>query len=120
MSLHAKDKFSENAFIIDKPDFIFQAKQLAEICHRHDVPIFGQIEFIKFNRGIDLDISVNDLSIDDIRKIQTDLIIAAKKLSFADFDGIQLALGNNFYLSKFINPYYNQRNDEYGGNHLIE
>lgn len=116
MSLHSKDKFSEYAFIIDKPDFIFQAKQLSEICHKHDVPIFGQIEFIKFNRGIDLDISINDLSIDDIRKIQTDLIIAAKKLSFADFDGIQLALGNNFYLSKFINPYFNQRDDEYGGN----
>ena len=116
MSLHSKDKFSEYSFKIDNPNFVNQSKQLAEICHNYNVPIFGQVEFIKFNRGIDLDIDVNDLTINDIRKIQTDLIIAAKKLTFSDFDGIQLALGNNYFLSKFINPYYNQRSDEYGGN----
>jgi 2,4-dienoyl-CoA reductase-like NADH-dependent reductase (Old Yellow Enzyme family) len=116
MALHTKDKFSEYAFKIDHPNFVGECKQLAKISHKYNVPIFGQVEFVKYNRGIDLDIDINDLTIDDIRKIQTDLIIAAKKLSFADFDGIQLALGNNFYLSKFINPYYNQRDDEYGGN----
>jgi len=116
MALHTKDKFSEYAFKIDHPNFVGECKQLAKISHKYNVPIFGQVEFVKYNRGIDLDIDINDLTIDDIRKIQTDLIIAAKKLSFADFDGIQLALGNNFYLSKFINPYFNQRDDEYGGN----
>ena len=27
-------------------------------------------------------------------------------------------MGNNFYLSRFVNPYFNQREDEYGGNTL--
>ena len=65
-----------------------------------------------------MDISVNDLTIEDIRKIQADIIEAAQKLQFYGFDGIQLSIGNNFFLSKFINPYYNQRTDDYGENIL--
>ena len=29
---------------------------------------------------------------------------------------IQIDMGNNFYLARFINPYFNQREDQYGGN----
>lgn len=115
-SIYPKDKFSEYSFKMNGLNFMPMARKVAEICHSYDVAILGQVEFIKFNRGIDLDISVNDLMVEDIRKIQADLISAAQKLQFAGFDGIQLSVGNNFYLSKFINPYYNQREDDYGGN----
>ena len=115
-SIYPKDKFVEHSFFMDNLNFRTMAGKVAEICHSYDVPILGQVEFIKFNRGIDLDIPVNDLKIDDIRKIQSDVIQAAQKLQFAGFDGIQLSVGNNFFLSKFINPYYNQRDDDYGGN----
>ena len=116
ISIYPKDKFSEYSFKINNPLFMIEAKRLAEICHEYNVPILGQLEFIKFNRGIDLDIGINDLTIEDIRKIQSDIILACQKLKMVGFDGVQLALGNNFYLSKFINPYFNQRNDDYGGN----
>lgn len=116
ISIYPKDKFSEYSHRINNPQFLIEAKNLAEISHNYDVPILGQIEFIKYNRGIDLDIDINDLTLDDIRQIQSDIIVAVQKLQIAGFDGIQLALGNNFFLSKFINPYFNQREDEYGGN----
>ena len=115
-SIYPKDKFAEHSFKMDNLNFMTMARKVAEICHSFDVPILGQVEFIKYNRGIDLDIPVNDLTIGDIRKIQADLISAAQTLQFAGFDGIQLSVGNNFFLSKFINPYYNQRDDDYGGN----
>nr|WP_295161902.1 tRNA-dihydrouridine synthase [uncultured Methanobrevibacter sp.] len=115
-SIYPKDKFIEHSFRMDSMNFMTMARKLAEITHSYDVPILGQVEFIKYNRGIDLDISVNDLTVDDIRKIQSDVIEAAQKLQYAGFDGIQLSVGNNFFLSKFINPYYNQREDDYGGN----
>lgn len=115
-SIYPKDKFAEHAFCMENRNFMTMARKIAEITHSYGVPILGQVEFIKFNRGIDLDISVNDLTIDDIRKIQSDIISAAQKLKFAGFDGIQISTGNNFFLSKFINPYYNQRDDDYGGN----
>ena len=116
ISLYPKDKFSEYSIKSSAPQFMVEAKKLAEITHEHDVPILGQIEFIQFNRGIDLDIGINDLTLEDIRQIQSDIIVAAQKLKLAGFDGIQLALGNNFFLSKLINPYFNQRSDDYGGN----
>lgn len=116
ISVYPKDKFSEYSFKSSYPQFIIEAKKLADITHKYDVPILGQIELIKYNRGIDLDIDVNDLTLEDIRQIQVDLFTVAKKLKLAGFDGIQLALGNNFFLSKFINPYFNQRDDDYGGN----
>ena len=115
-SIYPKDKFAEHSFRRDSLNFMTMARKVAEICHSHEVPILGQVEFIKYNRGIDLDMPVNDLSINDIRKIQSDIIQAAQKLKLAGFDGMQLSMGNNFFLSKFINPYYNQRDDEYGGN----
>jgi len=115
-SIYPKDKFIEHSFRMDSMNFMTMARKLAEITHSYGVPILGQVEFIKYNRGIDLDIPVNDLTVDDIRKIQSDVIEAAQKLEYAGFDGIQLSVGNNFFLSKFINPYYNQREDDYGGN----
>jgi 2,4-dienoyl-CoA reductase-like NADH-dependent reductase (Old Yellow Enzyme family) len=117
-SIYPKDKFIEHSCRMDSLNFMTMARKLAEITHSYDVPILGQVEFIKYNRGIDLDIPVNDLTVDDIRKIQSDIIEAAQKLQYSGFDGIQLSVGNNFFLSKFINPYYNQRDDNYGGNVL--
>ena len=53
---------------------------------------------------------------EDIRTIQADYIVAAKKIMFAGFDGIELCIGNNFYLSRVMNPFENTRSDNYGGN----
>ena len=114
-SIYLKDKFTEHSFKMSNPNFMIMARKVAEITHSYDVPILGQVEFIKFNRGIDLNLAVNDLTVDDIRKIQSDMILAAQRLQVVGFDGIQLSIGNNFFLSKFINPYYNQRDDDYGG-----
>lgn len=115
-SIYPKDKFAQHSFRMDNLNFMTVARKISEITHSYDVPILSQVEFIKYNRGIDLDIGVNDLTIEDIRKIQSDIISAAQKLQYAGFDGIQLSVGNNFYLSKFISNYYNQRTDNYGGN----
>lgn len=114
IAMYPRDTFEKYTHKIYSVDFIHDFKKLTELVHEYDVPILAQLEFVNFNRGIDMNIDVNDLTMDDIRKIQTDLIMDAKKLSFAGFDGIQLALGNNFFLSRFINPYFNQRKDDYG------
>jgi 2,4-dienoyl-CoA reductase-like NADH-dependent reductase (Old Yellow Enzyme family) len=43
------------------------------------------------------------------------MIVAAQKFDYAGFDGIQLGLGNYYFLSRFINPNFNTRKDKYGG-----
>lgn len=114
LSVYPRNKFSDLSHKTYSSNFIADFKKITDITHKYSTPILGQLMFIQYNRGIDLNINVNDLTIDDIRRIQVDIITAAKKLSIAGFDGIQLAMGNNFYLSKFINPYFNQRTDSYG------
>lgn len=114
ISMFPQDTFSDISHKPYNTDFVYDFKKLANRVHKYQTPILAQLVFEKYNRGIDKHISVNDLTVDDIRKIQTQIIILAKKLSFANFDGIQLNIGNNFYLSKFINPYYNQREYQYG------
>ena len=91
-SIYPKDKFTEHSFKMGSPNFMIMARKVAEITHSYGVPILGQVEFIKYNRGIDLDIGVNDLTMEDIRQIQSDIIEAAQKLQVVGFDGIQLSV----------------------------
>ncbi len=40
---------------------------------------------------------------------------AALRVEKAGFDGVQLHVANGFLLSMFLNPYYNEKTDDYGG-----
>lgn len=116
ISLYSHDRFSEYSHYINYPQFIKEFQELTETVHKFNVPIFAQIGFVNCNVNGKQMIEVNDLTIEDIRKIQTDYIVAAKKIAFSRFDGIQLNLGNNYYLSRVMDPFENQRDDKYGGN----
>lgn len=116
ISLYPKDSFSKYSLTPNYNQFVREAKDLTDLVHVYDVPIFAQLGFVQFNKKTQQNMRVEDISIDDIRKIQTDFIIAAKKMAYAGFDGIQIALGNYYFLTRFINPYFNKREDKYGGN----
>lgn len=118
ISLYPRDVFSKYTHTINFNRFVREAKDLTDLVHVYDVPIFAQLAFVQYNKRTEQNLEAEDLSIEDIRKIQADFIIAAQKMDFAGFDGIQIALGNNYFLSRFINPSYNFRHDEYGGNTL--
>ena len=117
-SLYPRDVFSKFSQTMNYTRFVREAKDLTNLVHVYDVPIFAQLGFVQFNKKAQQNMRVEDVSIEDIRKIQTDYIIAAQKFDYAGFDGIQLALGNYYFLSRFINPYFNKRTDKYGGNTL--
>lgn len=116
VSLYPNDIFTPYSHRIDRPQFVNEARKLAEITHKYDVPIIAQVGFVKYNSKNYQDMDVNDLTIEDIRNVQTDFIRSAQLFKFGDFDGIQLGLGNNNFLARFINPFYNKRTDEYGEN----
>ena len=116
ISMYTHDRFSEYSHYINYPLFIKQFKEVTDIAHEFNTPIFAQIGFVNCNVNGKQMMEVNDLEIEDIRKIQADYVVAAKKVAFAGFDGIQLNVGNNYYLSRVMNPFENQRNDDYGGN----
>ncbi|OWT33842.1 NADH-dependent flavin oxidoreductase [Methanobrevibacter sp. 87.7] len=114
--LDPRDRFAIYSTDMNYKGFFKDYQELTKLVHHYNVPILGQLAFFWYNDGLNQKIKPNDMSIKNIRHLQTDVIIAAKKLEFAGFDGIQINMGNNFYLSNFINPYFNQRTDYYGGN----
>ena len=116
ISMYSHDRFSDYSHYINYPLFIKEFKALTDTVHQYNTPIFAQIGFVNCNVNGKQMMEVNDLTIEDIRTIQSDYVVAAKKIAFAGFDGIQLNLGNNYYLSRILDPFENQRNDNYGGN----
>ena len=115
-SLYPRDVFSKYSNTTNYTQFVREARDLTNLVHIYDVPIFAQLGFVQYNKKANQNMHVNDVTIDDIRKIQTDMIIAAQKFDYSGFDGIQLGLGNYYFLSRFINPNFNSREDKYGGN----
>ena len=114
-SLYPRDVFSKFTNTTNYTRFVREARDLTDLVHIYDVPIFAQLGFVQFNKRTEQNISVNDITTDDIRKIQTDMIINAQKFDLSGFDGIQLGLGNYYFLSRFINSNFNTRSDRYGG-----
>jgi len=113
--LDHKDRFAPYCSSLNYAGFVKEYKMITDICHNHDVPVLGQLAFFYYDDGDNQKAEANDLTLEGIRKLQAEVIMAAKKFSFAGFDGIQVDMGNNFYLARFINPYFNQRDDQYGG-----
>ena len=114
-SLYPRDAFSKYSNTVNYTRFVHEARDLTDLVHVYDVPIFAQLGFVQFNKRAEHNVKIEDVTIEDIRKIQTDFIIAAQKFDYAGFDGIQIALGNYYFLTRFISPYFNKREDKYGG-----
>lgn len=110
ISLYPHDRFSDYSHKIDYPLFMKDFKLLTDMCHQFNVIILAQLAFVECNVNGRQNINVNDLTFEDIRQIQSDYLIAARKLAFAGFDGIQINIGNNYFFSK-----ENRRKDNYGG-----
>lgn len=115
-SLYPKDVFSKYTNTLNYNRFVREARDLTDLVHVYDVPIFAQLGFVQYHKKAEQNVRIEDVTIEDIRKIQTDFIIAAQKFDYAGFDGIQIALGNYYFLTRFINPMFNKRTDKYGGN----
>ena len=115
ISMYSHDRFSDFTDYINAPSFIKDFKEITSIANENNTPIFAQIGFVNCNVNGKQMMEVNDLTLEDIRTIQADYVVAAKKIMFAGFDGIELCIGNNFYLSRVMDPFENTRDDDYGG-----
>ncbi len=115
-ALDHKDRFFPYSTNMNYRGFIKDYQMVTDIVHKYEVPILGQLAFFYYDDGENQKVEANDISEQGIRKLQAEVIMVAKKFSFAGFDGIQINMGNNFYLARFMNPYFNQRDDKYGGN----
>jgi len=60
-------------------------------------------------------ITAKEMTKEDIKSIVARFADAAYRAKEARFDGVQIQASFGFLLNKFISPFYNNRQDEYGG-----
>jgi len=59
--------------------------------------------------------SIKTITSEDIKRLVVSYSQAAKRAQKAGFDGIEIHSGHGYFLSQFLSPAYNRRQDEYGG-----
>lgn len=117
---------------IDSDDLIPEFKTLPDRVHAAGGKIAMQLgsvyklggqfvgpSAVPYNRSASVDDQENiiprALTTEEIRDIVKKYGAAGGRAKKAGFDAVQLAAAHGFPLGNFLSPYYNQRNDEYGG-----
>ncbi|MFZ2950258.1 MAG: NADH:flavin oxidoreductase, partial [Desulfuromonadaceae bacterium] len=106
-------------------------KLLTEAVHQHAVNIILQISCVgaqTYGGGnerllwgpsaiedVATKIVPKEMSGEEIRFLQNAFADAALRAKKAGFDGVQIHAAHGYVLSKFLNPCYNRRTDQYGG-----
>lgn len=100
--------------------YIKMSKKLTDTVHKHDCNIIIQIAIGGYDKksGNIPPYEINTLVEEDIKNIIISFKEAAVRAKKAGFDGVQIHLAHGFFLSRFLSPNFNQRNDEYGGSIL--
>lgn len=102
--------------------------RIAEVCHKHGAVVLVQIhhaglktpEIVAKEPLAPSTVSLwgktgRALTIDEIHKLQTEYVEAAKRVKAAGFDGIELHGAHGYLVDQFMSPITNKREDEYGG-----
>lgn len=93
-------------------------KKLTDMIHQAGAFIVAQLAFGAFHKMDNQELkqlSPDELSDADIRKIVEDFTEAAVRAKKAGFDGVELHCAHGFLLNKILSPAFNHRTDEYGG-----
>lgn len=99
-------------------------KQLTSEVHKYDTKIIAEISY-GGHHGASIwgkrvltpskTDKTTEMNKEDINKCIDDYVKAINVAKETRFDGVQLHLSNGYLLSEFLDPFYNKRKDEYGG-----
>lgn len=137
-SVASNDRFFGGMMRLSDDFLIPQYKRLTDIIHAEDCPVIAQLALGAYYReagcgqsagsahaGPTADpdspspdpepIAPDDMTEDEIRHMVPLFVSAAVRAEAAGFDGVQIHAAHFFFLSRFISPLMNHREDVYGG-----
>ena len=107
---------------LDRDDMVPAFKDMVERVHQAGSKIAIQLgSFFRYRNKLALPYEkkpnehMHVLTIEDIHRIVERFGEAGVRSREAGFDALQINAAHGFPLSKFLSPYYNRRQDEYGG-----
>lgn len=111
--------------------FIPEYKVLTDMVHRNNANIIMQIVYGGSQTHLNppsknilgpsaiqnqiSNVTPKEMTKEDIEYLVNKYGEAAERVKKAGFDGVELHAAHGYLLSQFMCPYYNRRNDEYGG-----
>ena len=113
-SVDTNDHYFEGMMRLSDDILIPQYKKLTDIVHKENCPIIAQLALGAYYKG-SIEIPPNDMTQEEIKDVIDMFIKAAERAKKANYDGVQIHSAHFFFLSRFISPLVNQRNDNYGG-----
>lgn len=116
VSLH--DYYFDGMMRLCDDALIPQYRKLTDIIHAEGVPVITQLALGAYYReegGLYRQVEPDDMTEDEIRLVIRQFADAASRAAKAGFDGVQIHAAHFFFLSRFISPACNHREDAWGG-----
>ena len=110
-SVADEDHFISGMARLSHDSLIAQHQKLTAICHSENCPVLAQIALGEYAGGIE----PNQISEADIHTVTDMFVQASLRAQKAGYDGVQIHAAHGFFLSRFISPAHNHRQDGYGG-----
>ena len=111
--------------------FIAEYQKLTELVHKYDSKIVMQLAYggtkTTYNVGERVIFAPSEvaergtqtlgkaMTKDEIDYIVNAFALASKRAQESGFDGVEIHAAHTYLINQFLSPYYNQREDEYGG-----
>ncbi|KAF1683491.1 NADH:flavin oxidoreductase [Veillonella sp. R32] len=119
-SVADNDFYMDGMMRLSRDELIDQHAKLVKLLHKENTPVITQLALGGYYRqkvnGSFKEVTVNDLTENEIEEIIQKFIHAAIRAEKAGYDGVQIHIAHFFFLSRFVSPAVNQRTDMYGGN----
>jgi len=117
-SVDTDDVYFEGMMRLADDDTVPQYLKLTDEIHARGGKIITQLALGGYYLREDdrlYERQIDDMTKEDIQRVIEMFRQVALRAERAGFDGVQIHVAHFFFLSRFVSPLFNHRNDEYGG-----